>query len=461
MLATQGSAGGTVSPNTGQLFTVGALGVASNDNVGFDIARDGTVYATFTQPGTGTTRLYSVDLTTGAATLIGVVGSAARTYLGLAVAPIAISTYATTANQAVVAGALDNFAGVPGAGLNALFNSFDGLAAGSQADALSQLTPAAYTLLPEITLRTAAFEQETVQRYLRDFRDHATGGLADGDARIGGFLIGSGRYGRFDAATDRPRTDYSATGVIGGLDFRLNDRFLVGVMGGYDDAHARLGQNVRESEIRNYFGGGYATYGIGPAYIDAFGSYGEADYDLRRGVRFGGTTSLDFVAFTHSRTWLGGGTIGIKLLRGDAVIEPYAGIRYARVKIDGFTDGTGIGGLTLDRVDYESLQGNVGAKLGGTFAVGRVTVRPEVRGAYLREFFKDRFDGFGYGFAGTGGTAPLPFTPTALRRDSYTAGAGFTVSGAHSPVSLVVDYTGEYAKDRTINGITGGLRFVF
>jgi hypothetical protein len=42
-----------------------------------------------------------------------------------------------------------------------------------------------------------------------------------------------------------------------------------------------------------------------------------------------------------------------------------------------------------------------------------------------------------------------------------TAGAGFTVSGPNSPLALVVDYTGEFAKDRNINGITGGLRLAF
>ena len=94
--------------------------------------------------------------------------------------------------------------------------------------------------------------------------------------------------------------------------------------------------------------------------------------------------------------------------------------------------------------------------LGGTIRTGRCGDRPS-----SESILRVAGGGFGFGFAGTGGTAALPFTPTALRRSYYTAGAGFTVSGATSPISLVVDYEGEFAKDRKINGITGGLRLVF
>ena len=457
VLATQGNT--STSPNSGQLFTVGATGVASNDNVGFDIGRDGTVLASFTTPGTGVTSLYTINLSTGAATLIGAVGTGGRTYLGLAIAPLTIASFGTTPNQVAIGSALDNFVGVPSAGLNALFVSLDGLAPGDRAGALSQLTPGAYTLLPEVTLRTVELQQDTLQRYLRDFRDGGTGGRSDDNGRIGSFLIASGREGRYDADTDRSRVEYGAAGVMGGIDFRVREDVLVGVMGGYDDVRVRLGAN-RNSKIENWFVGGYATARLGPAFVDVFGSYGEADYDLRRAVRFG-TTDLEFLSTTRSETYFGGGTVGFNLKLGGLVVEPFAGVRYARVKIDGFSEGGSIAALSLGRVDYESVLGNFGAKVGAEFNVGNAIVRPEVRGAYRYEFKDDREDGFGFGFAGTGSSALLPFTPTPLRRGYATVGAGFTVSGPTSPLSMVVDYTGEFASDRKINGITGGLRLVF
>ena len=76
ILTTQGSPNGSpVSPNTGQLFTVGALGFNTSDLVGFDISGlSGTAYAAFTAPGGNASQLFTVNLTTGAATLIGTIG---------------------------------------------------------------------------------------------------------------------------------------------------------------------------------------------------------------------------------------------------------------------------------------------------------------------------------------------------------------------------------------------------
>lgn len=58
-----------VSPNTGQLFTVGALGVAfGTDQVGFDIFTENGVDTAFATAGSS---LYNIDLSTGLATLVG------------------------------------------------------------------------------------------------------------------------------------------------------------------------------------------------------------------------------------------------------------------------------------------------------------------------------------------------------------------------------------------------------
>jgi len=84
-LARQGSPGGTpISPNSGQLFTVGPLGVDTNEMVGFDIADNtNNAYATLTVG--GVSQLYTINLITGAATLVGNVGGG-EVIRGIAVA---------------------------------------------------------------------------------------------------------------------------------------------------------------------------------------------------------------------------------------------------------------------------------------------------------------------------------------------------------------------------------------
>src|SRR5205085_361112 len=58
-------------PNNGTLNTVGALGVNTGKLVGFDIAGNATAFASLTGTDDSGSRLYTIDLTTGAATLLG------------------------------------------------------------------------------------------------------------------------------------------------------------------------------------------------------------------------------------------------------------------------------------------------------------------------------------------------------------------------------------------------------
>lgn len=75
------------TPNNGQLTTIGALGVNTNQFTGFDIfGSNDTAYASLTTSANGPSALYSVNLTTGAATLIGNIGNSSP-LSGIAVMP--------------------------------------------------------------------------------------------------------------------------------------------------------------------------------------------------------------------------------------------------------------------------------------------------------------------------------------------------------------------------------------
>jgi hypothetical protein len=75
-------------PNRGRLTTRGALGINTTTAVGFDIvgAGAGTAFASLTPQDTFRSRLYRIDLTTGAATAIGDINYA-RPLVGIAIAP--------------------------------------------------------------------------------------------------------------------------------------------------------------------------------------------------------------------------------------------------------------------------------------------------------------------------------------------------------------------------------------
>ncbi len=99
-LVTVGGVNGVPSPNTGQVFAVGNLGVNTSSEVGFDIAADapGSAYASL-QVG-GVSGFYTINLATAAATLVGNIGSGATVIRDIAVAPGGVLRFTFPTNTA-------------------------------------------------------------------------------------------------------------------------------------------------------------------------------------------------------------------------------------------------------------------------------------------------------------------------------------------------------------------------
>jgi len=66
---------------------IGSLGIPIDHDAGFDIDGNNTAWAVLTEFFTGAVGLYTIDLSTGAATLVGPVGDGTQHYVGLAVGP--------------------------------------------------------------------------------------------------------------------------------------------------------------------------------------------------------------------------------------------------------------------------------------------------------------------------------------------------------------------------------------
>ena len=466
VLATQGN--GTVSPNSGQLFTVGNLAVNTGANAGLAISGSGQSVAILSDKLSGTEAVYSINLTSGTATLIGLLP--AGSFNGLAFTATPLGQIGLTQNQQNVGGVLDRFVGLPSAGLISLFGALDTLPTDAdRAAALGQLGPGSFARLPELVFQSSDSIDQTLRRYQRDARargtdDSATAVRFGADRKIGMFLVGNGRFGYLGKDTaGGNRTSYGATGAVGGIDYRLTDKILVGGFGGYDMGRARLDRYSAQSDIDTWYAGGYASLGYGPIYVDAHGSYGKTDFNLRRTVAFGNYSQFNS-AKTKSENWAAAGTVGASVKFMGLEAEPYGGVTYTHVRLDDFSERTAqLTSLAVfGRHGIESLQAIGGLRLGAAIPIAgtQTTVRPSIRGEYRHEFDDTKARTLTAVLGDPGVNAPFLFTTTPLARDFAAIGAGFTVSGA-SPLSLVVDYNGEVGKDRSIHGVTGGVRLSF
>lgn len=462
-LATQGNA--TVSPNSGTLFSVGSLGVTTIGNVGFDISRTGTALATLTNPTTRVTSLYSINLTTGAATLIGTLAGN-TTYEGLAIALDPFATMGATANQNAVGAQLDQFVGNTGETF-ALINGIDNVFAtqGAQAAALSSLSPAAFSLLPELSLNSVEVTETSVLKYTRDLRGRS--GMPDGstttldsEGRFGAWLLGGARFGNYETAIDRPEVRSGEVHVLGGLDYRFAPATALGVFAGYSDTDARLAPGSQQSKVKSRFAGVYGTAALGPVYLDAWGSYNDLEYDLTRSLSFGGFSGRP-VSATEGRIYSAGASTGLSFNLGGLEIEPFAAIRYADGRIEGFSESGGtIAALAVGRQEFESLRSNLGIRVGADYEAMGVSIRPQVRGGWYHEF-KDDARVLNANFISSNlGTAQFPFTVTPFDEDYYNAGASLDISG-NGALSMVVDYQAQFDDEREIHSMTVGARLAF
>jgi hypothetical protein len=104
VLVMQGGPNGLPSPNGGVLTTIGAgLGFNTSDLVGFDISGITDVaFASLAPPTGGAGELFTIDLTTGAATLVGTIGNG-LTLTGLAADVGATPTVPEPSNLALLA----------------------------------------------------------------------------------------------------------------------------------------------------------------------------------------------------------------------------------------------------------------------------------------------------------------------------------------------------------------------
>ena len=101
-----GGVDGAPSPNSGAIFTVGALGVDPGATVGFDVAADGTAFASLAVK--GKTKLFTIDLVTGAATEVGAIGKGSTKLDGLAAMPRGEIVFGVTQSNRLVSFHADN-----------------------------------------------------------------------------------------------------------------------------------------------------------------------------------------------------------------------------------------------------------------------------------------------------------------------------------------------------------------
>ena len=239
------------------------------------------------------------------------------------------------------------------------------------------------------------------------------GGGASSDADEPGGLLSDkwglwmrGNYssGKKDASLASPSFDAEQFAIIGGVDYRLSDKAVVGGSLAYGNSSvdfnpANEGALDTASWAVSAYGSMYAAKNF---YFDAIVNFANSNYDADRNITYvdgQGLVNEDAKGTTDGMTLSGGVSGGYDFLVAGLTISPNVGFFYIDATIDSFAEQGG-GGLNLiyDEQNFKSLTANLGVRATYAWNLSWGVLLPHLRVDYVREF-EDDVDVFGVRFA--------------------------------------------------------------
>lgn len=375
--------------------------------------------------------------------------------------------YATTAGEAAVGAMVDAGpdSGSASVGDRAtMLASIDALpGAPARADALGQLSPRSYSLLPRLSIQAMDAGDREIRAMLTERRsiaiDAPAAVPASGDRTIRMMLTGGIRQAIYEGRPDRPKTGSDSRSLRFAIDVAPVRGLILGATLGIDGIDARLdpAQRPRISLFTTNIGP-YASFNNGQFYADATASYTLSEYKLRRQVGWSGFSDR-MVAPVDGDGWAASGEAGAMVRAGVIRFQPFAGLHYRYADVSGFRENGGPAALEVARFRSQSLRGALGARLSANVAHGGWALRPSVEAQWQREL-RSRPDSRIEARFATRDLAVFTLRPTRLARDAGLVNAGISATW-NSRTTVRLGYAGEFSSDRHIHAatLTVGRRF--
>ncbi len=269
----------------------------------------------------------------------------------------------------------------------------------------------------------------------------------------GGFGTGSFGHSKVTIWTggsinvgDREGNDgykFETTGLSGGIDYRFNRAFALGLGVGYGRDVSDIGDNGSRSTGKAYTAGLYASYHPGQNFfIDGLLGYQWLSFDSKRYLTSGG----GFVTGERDGgQWFASVSAGAKYQVESWLISPYARLDVARATLDAFTEkGDPSLALHYGEQDIDTVTGNLGLRLAYKLPVSFGVITPQLRLEYQHDFQGDSAITMNYAdmFGG-------PFYHTSIdgsAKDRFMLGLGMNIQTTQD-FAVRLEYRGLFGSD--------------
>ena len=358
---------------------------------------------------------------------------------------------------------------------------------GTVSSALGELSPQKYQFYGDLSISNATATIQDIDERLNNLGDGSesvdTTGVGGGtdavpsgkdgkeplapaapapEKRWGFFASGNGIFFRGNGhGTDFQGGSSDTAGTVAGLDAKIGDYAILGVLFGYDHANATLGDDGSEAKIDSYTGGLYGAWHQDSFYINGLADYTRNDYTSDRDIVAPGflTTADGKTSGNQYTADLDGGYDWH--LTNRINLGPIVGLQYDHLDVNGFNEsGADPYNLGIGDQSMNSLQSRVGFKVDyHLFTAGNAAFAAQLHAAWQHEFLNDS-RGIDAQFLGSG-IPPFSVRTSAPLRDAAVVGAGLNLT-LYGRLTLFADYELQLWQESYFEqSVNGGARISF
>jgi outer membrane autotransporter protein len=271
--------------------------------------------------------------------------------------------------------------------------------------------------------------------------------------RWGVWMTGFGDFVSVDGDANANGYNFTTGGVSLGIDYRLTDELVVGVMAEYSHTWTSLKPNG-SNDVNSGRGGVYATWSHHGFYLNGsiYGGYNSynSSRSALQGLASGNTEGAELSTFISG---------GYDFHFGLLTVGPVAALQYTYANVDGFSENGSLAPMQVQSDSVNSLRSDVGFRLFYPWQVGKIIIEPSLKAAWEHEYLYSALP-VTAGFANIPGPTAT-FTGPAEGHDSAIVSAGVSVIWTPT-LTTYLNYDGQLGRGNySSNAVTGGVRISF
>lgn len=277
------------------------------------------------------------------------------------------------------------------------------------------------------------------------------------DNRLAAWGQALGAWGNIDSDGNAATLQRSLGGIITGVDATFDDRWRLGLAGGYTQSSLDIDARLSSGSLDNYHLALYGGGQLGALGVRAGAAYSWNSIDTTRTISFPGFFDRTTATYDAGTTQVFG-DVGYAFGLGRAALEPFAALAYVNLQNGDFTETGGAAALTAASQSLDATFTTLGLRAATLVALTDRTEMTAHGTIAWRHAFGDVTPEFAFAFASNG----LPFTIAGvpIAEDSLVVDAGLDFN-VTADARLGVAYSGQLASDAQDNAILGNLHIAF